>query len=691
MARKSINNTESGSGDDVARTTTGDRSVRPAQLPLLPRIFAGRGDELELLRNVIAEESPAGPALVVLTGPAGVGKSALALRWLAEHRDEFADGQLFVGLEGPSGPVNPGDVLDWFLVSLGVPPKRVPDAPGQRAAMYRSLTSDRRIAVLLEDAVSAAQVRAAIPAGPDSLVMVTSRSRLSGLALDGARWVEVLPLDESGSLAVLEEILGAERVAAEATATRDLARLCAGLPLALAVAGARLSTRPRRAVQREVADLQNEHRRLEALRLHEDPSVAAVLDSAYMQLAEGARTLYRMCSAHPGREFGVGAAAAAADVPENSAEGALEQLLEANFLSEIADSRFTYHDVLLVHARRRSGLDGSFADEEAAARRVIEWYLDRTVIADLVIHPLRPRLGPRYLSRDHAEPRFADEAAALSWLEQERSNLRSAVDSAAKFGWDELAWQICEALWGFFLRTRHYNDWIAMHDTGLRCAVRCGDRRAEARLRSQLGFAYAKLRRFDDAFSENKQALTLAEMTDDEQAQATALSQLGRAARGAGDLDAALRYFRDARDMQHLLRQWRGVALCRRRIGDILVQRGEYAEAVTELRAAADTMEELGDRIQHARTLLFLGTAYQAADEPALAETALQEALTIVRAVSSPYYEAEVLAGLGAASEQRGDVESAASSYRRAGELYAAAEDPQAAVMQARATSLAQP
>jgi tetratricopeptide (TPR) repeat protein len=673
-------------GDIHFHATPRSQPAPPAQLPLPPRKFAGRDGELALLARLRSEQRPDGPLVVVLTGPAGVGKSTLALRWLGGLRDAFADGQLFVTLDGQAGPVNPGDVLGWFLVSLGVAPKRVPDAPEQRASMYRSITSTRHVAIMLDDAVSAGQVRTVLPAGSDNLVVVTSRSRLSGLAVDDARWVEVVPLDESGSFAVLADMLGADRVSAEPAATRDLAQLCAGLPLALSIVGARLSGRPQRAVGREVAELRSDQRRLEALRVHDNRSVAAVLDSAYQQLDAKAQALYRMCSAHPGTEFGLGVAAAATGWPVRDVAEAVEQLLEANFLSEVADSRFAYHDVLRLHARGRCELDDPAGEGTAAARRILERYLDQAVAADVVIHPLRPHLGPRYQARI-ASP-FADEAAAFAWLEEERASLRSVVHSAAERGWDELAWQLCEALWGFFLHTRHYGDWIAMHAIGIPSAARCGDRRAEARLRSQLGFAYAKLHRYEDAIAENAQALALAEAAGDELARSTALSQLGRASRGTGDLDAALRYFRAARDIQHRLGQWRGVALCRRRIGDILVRRGEFTEAVRELRAAATVMAELDDRTQLGRALLFLGKAHRKAGQLDLAATTLREALATVQTLVSPFYQADVLAELGTVAEQQGDLESAARSYRRAGDLYAAAEDPQAAVMRSHSASL---
>jgi tetratricopeptide (TPR) repeat protein len=662
------------------RTTSRPDEI-PAQLPLVPRSFAGRDRELAELRRIRAE-NPEDSLLIVLTGPAGVGKTALALRWLHEVCDEFPDGALFAELGAAQPvPVPPGEVLDWFLVSAGVAAEKVPVDQSRRESMYRSVTSARRLVVLLDNAVSAAQVRALVPAGVPSVVVVTSRSRLSGLAFDGAHWIDVAPMDENNALQVLEAMLGSGRVSDEKEAARAIAGLCDGLPLALSVVGARLVARPRRSLDREVADLRVEQRRLAALTLSENVSVGAVLDAASDTLAPDAVHIYRMCAFHPGREFGLGVAGAGARWDAHRTESAMDELVEANFVVEVGDGRFTYHDLLRLHARNGAGVNG-----QEVVRRMLEWYLTRTVAAELAIHPLRPHVGPLF---DVVRTEFADAVDAVTWLEAERANLRSVVDSAWQHGFDEIAWQMCEALWGFFLRTRHYGDWIVMHRTGIAAARRCGDRRAEARLRSQLGFAHAQLRQFREAVDQNTEALRLAVAEGDEQARATALSQLGRAARGMGDLAAALRRFREARDVQLELGELRGVALCRRRIGDVLSRLGEHDEASSELVEAAAELTRIGDASQHARTVMFLGIARMRAGRVQLAEASLLEALQLTRELGSPYYQAEVLARLGDVAERKGERESAAARYREARELYATVEDPKAEIMGSRLNEVA--
>jgi tetratricopeptide (TPR) repeat protein len=676
-------------GQDRAGEGGDHRLGTPAQLPMRPRRFVGREDELATLNRWRVEHADT-PMVAVLTGPGGVGKTSLALRWLHDVRGEFPDGSLYSELGGDGlEPVSPGRVLGWFLESLGVPGERVPADPAHRAALFRSVTADRRLAVCLDNAVSAAQVRPLLPAGSANVVVVTSRSRLTGLAMDGATFLDVEPMDEAGALTVLAELVGTTRTTGEPDASRRLVHLCGGLPLAVSIVGARLAARPRRQLGAEARSLVDDRQRL-ALSVVGDQPVAAVFDVSYRGLDGPARLLYRTSSCHPGREFGVAVLAAALGWDEATTSAAFTRLVDISLLSEVDDQRYAFHDLVRAHARQCADAEGGTAAVPDTTRRMASWYLARAVAADLVVHPLRPHVGPLYEENDQAGEAFDDEHAAISWLVRERANLLAVVDHAWQRGWDEIAWQMSEALGGLFLRARGYADWIGAQSTGIASAQRCGNQRAEARLRSQLGFAHAKLGRFDDAIAENTRALAIAEAVGDGQARATALSQLGRAARGTGDLPAALAYFHRALRAHEELGRPRGVALNRRRIGDILTRMGEPDAAVVELRASADAMAALGDRIQHARSLQYLGAAHHLAGHHQLTDAVLREAWTVVSGLESPYYQAEVLGQLGEVAEQRGDRAAAIDAYRRAGELYEGTEDPRTDEMRARVAALAE-
>jgi tetratricopeptide (TPR) repeat protein len=653
-------------GHVIINEPAASRTV-PFQLPPQPPAFTSRDDELSRLRQW-QDGDRARPLLVVISGASGVGKTTLALRWLHEARDQFPGGQLYVDLAafGPTGPLEPEQVLDWFLLALGVPPANVPAGLAQRTALYRSVTADRAIAVLLDNAFSAAQVRPLLPASGGSTVVVTSRWRLPGLSLDGARFIEVDPLSVGDSVRLLDTIVGSDRFGGERDQAEELARLCGGMPIALSVVGARLSAYPHRSISRELRNLRGDDR-LSTLAIDES-SVAAIFDVSYSDLPIPQQRTYRMCALHPGSVFGVDVAAAAVGDPPDDIEESLDDLVDRNLIKEIADRRFRYHDLLLVHARQQVRND----ERGPAVRRMIEWYLDHVVAADLVLRPTRRRFGPRF--RDRPDIGFASHAEALAWLSGERGNLHLAVFAADEHGWDELTWQFCEAMWGFYLYARNYDEWLRMHAVGIPAAQRCGDLSAEASLRAQLASALTNLHRFDDAVRESSQARELAERAGDEATQAVALGELARALQGKGELRAALAYVEQVKRIRDRIGTERAAALAQRWIGEIMADLGRCPEAVATLRAAVDVFATL-DQAQYARALTILASVHVRCGHEDEAAPLLTEALAIARELGSSHYEAEALFVLGDLAWQQQDFRTARESWSEAMKFYVRSGD----------------
>jgi len=638
---------------DVHFHTSPEPTVIPFQLPPAPRLFAGRQDELANLdtwHGAVDDH----PMVVVISGPGGVGKTSLALRWLHDAREHFPDGQLYVDLDayGQHGPATPAEVLDWFLLALGANPERIPAELPHRQAMFRSMTAGRAFAVLLDNAASAAQVRPLLTTSGTSTVVVTSRWRLSGLAMEGARFVEVDPMDADASAELLKRAVGGSRLVAEPDAARELAELCGGLPIALSVVGARLATRPRRSLAKEVGDLRVEDDRLSTLALGGSMSVEAVFDLSYLELPPLQARLYRLCAVHPGTTFGPEVVAAAAGEPLPDVQEALGDLVEKNLVTEIGDERFRFHDLLRLHARQLAEADPR-PDREAALIRMIEWYLDRAAAAERLVIPSRPRLGQRF--REAPNQPFGGRTEALNWLEEERGNLVGAVKAAADLGRPDLVWQLCEAMWSLFLLRHHFSDWIETHVLGVAATVELGDRSAEARIRIQLGIAHLGLAAVDDATPQFIAALRAAEDAGDEGSRATVLRQLGKVARAAGDFDGALDYMRESLLLERALGRRRGEGLAHRRIGEVLTEAGRYDEAVVELEHGERVLAELGDSIGVARLRMFLAAAHLGADRVADAEALLTAALPVITGAGSPSYVADVLVLLAEVAERQGD------------------------------------
>lgn len=273
----------------------------PWQLP--PAVpLTNRAAELAAMDQTREQaERRGGPTLIVLSGLGGVGKTVLALSWLHGFRDLCAAGQLHadLGAQGQEGPVPPGEALGRFLRALGLPPDRIPPTVDERAATFRSLTAGRGLAVLLDDAMTAAQVRPLLPSSP-GIAVVTSRKRLPGLSVDGFTTVHLEPMDQQDAVELLASTLDDNRVDQQPADARALVDLCAGLPLAVRVAGARLAARPRRPINAMVRALAREQDRLNVLAIDGDHTVRAALDLSYQELPAPAAALYRWLGLFPG-------------------------------------------------------------------------------------------------------------------------------------------------------------------------------------------------------------------------------------------------------------------------------------------------------------------------------------------------------------------------------------------------------
>ncbi|MDT8911902.1 AAA family ATPase [Amycolatopsis sp. PS_44_ISF1] len=648
----------------------------PSQLPGSPPFLPCRDEELMKLDRFLARTG-AEPPLVVISGPGGVGKSALALRWLHQVRDQFPDGQLYVDLGAfdATGPVPPETVLAWFLTAFGLTEDEIPESLPRREALYRTHTAQRRIAVLLDNAVSAGQVRPLVSSAQTVLTVVTSRWRLPRLAGEGLS-VNMRPWDVEQSVQALTSLVGEERVGAEITATHQIAAVCGGLPLALSMIAAQLRTHPRRSVARE-ADRLGDESRLLRLSVDGDPELQAVFDSSYSSLTAETAAAYRLCGLHPGPRFGPEVLADVSGTTEDEIEDTFDRLAEVNLLSEEEDGSHRFHDLVRAHARATAQLDEG-AGESAVTRRFIEWYLTMTVRATDVVHPHRWKLEPHFTTGAPAYRSFASTEEAMTWLRREHRSIRHCVLEAREREWHELVWPFCEALWGFFLHHRDYADWIRLQQQGIDSAIHCGHRIAEARLRSQRGYALAKSGDYAQAMKENELALRLARAEGHDASAATALSQLGRAARDNNDLPAALGYYRQARDLEARLGHRRSVALLSRRVGQVLGRSGRVADSITELSGAAAVLEETGDSVQHSRTLMVLGTLLTRHDRQPEGLRLLHEALRIITATGSPHYAAEVLFELGEAEAAAGRMTESADHLRRAYEHFSSAGDPRA-------------
>lgn len=652
----------------------------PRQIPPAPMHFTGRDDVLGRLDELIA---PGAPMVAVLTGSGGVGKSALALAWAHRARQNFPDGQLAVSLGGygDAEPVDPSQALGMFLRALGVGAQDIPETLAERTTMYRSVTADRSLLVIVDDALSSEQARALLPASRASRVLVTSRERLDGLVADGAMVIRLEPLGPADSVALLAGIAGAGRVDSESGSAHTLARICGGLPLALRVVAGRLAVRPHLALGRLVDELDDEQTRLDRLSMADGPSVSAVFDGSYRALEPFAARLYRRLALHPGLEFDLGPAAATLSAGSRSAPEStqwpphasmadpadvVDQLLATSLLQEVGQDRFRMHDLVRVHAKQMVDADETGQDRAAAQLAILEWYWAAAAVADQIVTPYRRRVPYRPGSRPSRLPALADRAAALAWLEREHANLVAAGRCAMDRGYHELAWHLCDVLWPLILVVK-VPDRLEVDERGLAAARAWGNPWAEADMSKRLGRSCTKAARFAEAEGHLLSAIELYREVGDARGVVDAQEGLAVLYRDCGRGEQALDIYRRTLTVNRGLGDDRAVGLSLIGLGRLLTALHRPAEALGLLAEARGVFGRLKDvdAYNAARATLALATAYLGAGELHLADRLATEAVDLMGELGSAFERADALELLGEITLRQDDPV-AAQSYLRA-------------------------
>ncbi|MFI9846947.1 BTAD domain-containing putative transcriptional regulator [Nonomuraea sp. NPDC051941] len=644
--------------EPTAETVT--RAPVPRQLPPVTSRFVGRSAELRRM--------DAGRVTLVV-GPAGVGKSALAIRWAHRASDRFPDGQLFLDLRGfdQREPMPLPEALQLLLQGLGAAVKDIPVELDAQIALYRSLLAGRRVLVVLDDVADPEQVRALLPADPGCRAVITSRNRLGGLvAMDGIERLTLDVLDHEEAHQLLAHGIGEDRLLREPDAAEELVALCGRLPLALSIAVSWIGDHGHRMIGHYVHQLADRGR-LVRLRVEGDESVAvqAALDLSHNALPPAAQRMFRLLGLARGSGISPAAAAALTRTSRERAEDLLATVARIHLIKETGPHRFAAHDLVLEYAAQRSRAEDSASERRAAVQRLLDYYLTTVIgataaagfeVAELAYDGAQPEVTPTT---------FDAAADALDWLDTEWDNLVAAVSYAAAHGPRPYAWLLVEVLTDILHHRRTRGEWLRLAQIALAAAEDERNFRGQAAMHHSLGLARWRMADLKDAMDHYERALALSRRAGWPLGKARALQGCGVVLKQQGEPHQAIPRYRRSVEIHHALGSVRGEAGGLNNLASAYLILARLDRAEECLRASLPLTRESGDR--HLQTLTLVNLALVRKRQARFPEAleSLEEALALAEADGLRYAEAVTYETFGLVHRDAGHYERAIDVFGR--------------------------
>lgn len=690
----------------------------PRLLPTDIGDFVGREQEVQSIERILVDSAMTSALravpIVVVTGMPGVGKSVTAVHVSHRLADRYPDGQLFADLGGgESHRLSPMQVLESFLRALGVSSVEIPEDLEERASLYRRLIGNRRILIVLDDAVSERQVLPLVPGIPGSAVLITSRKKLA--ALPGAHHVEIGVFGVRQSLNLLAQIAGPQRIVSDVLAAEAMAELCGNLPLALRIVGARISARPYWSIEQHLCRLQSESRRLDELS-HADLDIRSTISMIYESVSEEARCLLRRLAIFDTPRLSEWLAVVLLNATPRKAEDLLDELTEAHLIEPVMVgagqySQYRFHDLIRAFAREKLTAEETIADQKSLLERILSALLRLTETAHTRVY------GGPYVKMQSSAHRWSlpEElvgrlmAAPFEWLERERVTLVSGVHEAARAGFADLCWDLALCSVTLFEARMHLDDWRDTHQVALDATRRARNARGEAATIYSIGSLHIHEQRFEDARRELETAAGMFRSMNEERGWALAIRNIALLDRIAGRFADAEAHYAKALKVFRCLQDWAAVAyvlhgmaqlkleidesdeaerllaealvLARgagsrrveaqvlHRMGEVRLSSGDPLRAAQDYDQALRTVCDVGDVVGEAYTLHGLGMAHLRLDRPVEAADILNRGLRLATRFGLLLLEAQIRLGMGELELRDGHHASAVSHYQQALEL----------------------
>ena len=657
----------------AARQGAAPGTFAAAATRTLPRdtaSFTGRQDELARLLGAIDGVAANGGVVGIhaIDGMAGIGKTTFAVH--AAHRlaEAFPDGQFFLPLHAHTPgqrPVGPVDALASLLLTAGVPTAQIPPGLEARAARWRDHVAGRKILLLLDDAATHEQVRSLLPGTAGSLVLVTSRRRLTALDATVIS-LDVLPAGEAAVL--LARLAARPGLRAGDAAVGQITRLCGYLPLAIGMLARKLSHHPAWSAGQLADELAEARDRL-TLMQGENLSVAAAFGLSYQGLTPGQQRLFRRLGLVPGPSIDAYAARALDGTSLDEARGNLDELYDQHLMDEPAPGRYVLHDLLREHASALAAADDP-AESGAATGRLLDYYLHTAVVAGQHFESMAGYRRPPPGRPPADAPGLSTLEQAAAWLETERPNLHAAADQAAAAGQHLHAVRIPAAISGFLLAHGHVDQSVALHRTALAAARQAEDRAGQAIALSELGVLAWLTGDHPAAAASLARALALYRDVGDLPGQANILNQLGQVQVLTGDIPAATASHQQALALARGSGDRLAEAEALNHLGQVQQRAGDYPAAAATQQQALAIFREIGNRLGQATTLNDLGIVQEETGDYPAAAASQREALKMFRDLGIRLGQAVALNKLGVVQQLTGDYPAAAASLQQALELH---------------------
>jgi tetratricopeptide (TPR) repeat protein len=588
----------------------------------------------------------------------------------AAHRlaGQFPDGQIFLPLHAHTPgqrPVDPADALASLLLAAGLGAEAIPAGLDARAGCWRDYLTGKKVLLVLDDATGHEQVRPLLPGTAGSLVLITSRRRLTALEDAAVISLDTLPPDEAAQL--LARLAARPDIAPRDRSVAEITRLCGYLPLAIGMLARQLHHHPAWTPAGLADELAAARDRLELMHA-ENLSVAATFDLSYRDLTAGQRRLFRRLGLHPGPDIDAHAAAAFDGTSLTTTRRQLHALYDHHLISEPVSGRYRLHDLLREHAQALAAADDPSA-REAAIARLLDYYLQTALAAGkhipsknkspvaAVLPPARP---------PDCAPPVSTQQQAAAWLEAERANLHAATGYAAANELPVHAMLIPAAM-ASFLGVRHYRDQaLTLHQTALAAGRQAGDRPGQGRALNWVASAQIDTTQFAAAEATLQESLALHRDLGDHGGQADALNALGRVYWPTGGYPAAVSCLEQALELFRGLGHSRGQAQALNGLGVVRCLTGRYPAAIACHQQALVLFREIGHQHGQSEALTHLAAVQRLTGDYPAAAASLRLAEALHRDLGDRYKQAWTRSELGILQRLAGDYPAAEASQQQA-------------------------